>query len=111
MNAELIVENLNLLQFIETARMFDEIFNELRTKKENWANEAEVRMGWEHALKRVLDIDFHAERDRKDLSYNNVIIEFKDKGLFYGKEKSRAFKEAIYDRLLPYIISTAQKQN
>src|SRR5690606_5067323 len=50
-----------------------------------------------------LGITFHAERGRNDASYNQVIIEFKDKGLFKGSIKSPAFKEAVFDRLAKYI--------
>ncbi len=84
------------------------LFKKLNTKKNRWVNEEEVRQGWIIELSSVLGINFHAERGRKDSSYNNVIIEFKDKGLFKGKISSPAFKEAIYERLLPYILKTSR---
>jgi hypothetical protein len=69
----------------------------------HWANEEEVRKGWLKHIENELGITFHAERGRNDASYNQVIIEFKDRGLFKGSTTSPAFKEAIYDRLDKYI--------
>ena len=37
---------------------------------------------------------FDAERGKRDLSYNNVLIEFKGPGKFNGKATSPAFREA-----------------
>lgn len=90
--------------------MFEELFNELNIKKEGWVNEAEVRKGWIFALQNALNVEFDEERSRRDASYNNVVIEFKDKGLFRGRENSTSFKQAINKRLLPYIIRIAQEQ-
>ena len=42
--------------------MFDKLFETLREKKDRWANEEEVRLGWIAALQNALGIDFHAER-------------------------------------------------
>ena len=90
--------------------MYKALYNKLNTKKSDWKNEEEVRQGWIFALKETLNIEFHAERGKKDSSYNNVVIEFKDKGLFKGKITSPSFKVAIYERLLPYIIRTAKEE-
>lgn len=90
--------------------MWRKLYQELEKKRSKWANEEEVRQGWVFALQRHLNIDFHAERGRKDSSYNNVIIEFKDRGLFRGQTNSPAFEEAIYDRLLKYILAESKKQ-
>lgn len=87
--------------------MFSELYGELESKRSGWANEEELRLGWIMALTKTLGIDFHAERGRKDSSYNNVVIEFKDRGLFKGKDSSPSFKEAIYKRLEPYILKTS----
>lgn len=89
--------------------MYTELFNNLNSRRTTWKNEEEVRQGWVLALSNTLKINFHAERGKKDSSYNNVVIEFKDKGLFKGKTSSPAFKEAINKRLLPYIIRTAKE--
>jgi SAM-dependent methyltransferase len=75
-----------------------------------WANEEEVRLAWVPALEEALGIHFNAERARNDSRYNNVIIEFKGPGLFYGSQTSAKFKEAMYDRLLPYISRISQSE-
>lgn len=69
-----------------------------------------MRLAWIHALQNELGIIFQAERGRSDAKYNQVIIEFKAKGLFYGKETSPKFVEAIYDRLAKYIPAHASKE-
>ena len=74
-----------------------------------WVGEEEVRLGWIPALEAALNIHFDAERAKKDSSYNNVIIEFKGPGLFYGKKTSPKFKEARDERLLPYILRAAKE--
>jgi hypothetical protein len=83
-----------------------------RLKKDShaWANEEEVRKGWLKHIENELGITFHAERGRNDASYNQVIIEFKDHGLFKGSTTSAAFKEAIYDRLDKYIRRRAKSE-
>lgn len=90
--------------------MYKKQFDKLNSKKHRWVNEEEVRQGWVISLNEALGIDLDAERGKRDLSYNNVIIEFKDRGLFKGKISSRSFKEAIFERLLPYIVKTSQKE-
>ncbi len=79
------------------------LYDKLSKDRPQWANEEEVRKSWLKHIENELGITFHAERDRSDASYNQVIIEFKDKGLFKGSIGSAAFKEAIYDRLAKYI--------
>lgn len=91
--------------------MYKDLYNKLNLKRAKWQNEEEVRQGWIIALTETLGIEFHAERERRDSSYNNVVIEFKDKGLFKGKTTSPSFKEAIYERLLPYIIKASNKES
>ena len=90
---------------------FKSLFDTLNQKRGSWANEEELRQGWILALSNSLEIDFQAERGRKDSSYNHVVIEFKSPGFFQGKDTSPSFREAIYDRLKPYIIATAKKEN
>ncbi|MBD8621191.1 N-6 DNA methylase [Sphingomonas sp. CFBP 13728] len=80
-----------------------DLFTKLKKDSHNWANEEEVRKGWLKHIENALGMTFHAERGRNDASYNQVIIEFKDRGLFKGSIKSASFKEAIYDRLFKYI--------
>jgi hypothetical protein len=66
-------------------------------------------VAWVSALEAALSIHFDAERSDKDSSYNNVIIEFKAPGFFKGSKSSAKFKEAIDQRLLPYIQREAKK--
>jgi N-6 DNA Methylase len=80
-----------------------DLYESLKKDSHSWANEEEVRKGWLKHVENELDITFHAERGRNDASYNQVIIEFKDRGLFKRSVTSPAFKEAIYDRLDKYI--------
>ena len=82
---------------------FASLFIKLKKDSHNWANEEEVRKSWLKHIENELGITFHAERGRNDASHNQVIIEFKSKGLFKGSTKSAAFKEAVYDRLEKYI--------
>lgn len=91
--------------------MFKNLFETLEKKRNLWANEEELRQGWILALSNSLNIDFQAERGKKDSSYNNVVIEFKSRGLFRGKVTSPSFKEAIHERLKPYILKTAAQED
>lgn len=88
-----------------------EAYRRIDKRRLKWRNEEEVRIGWVTALERALDMEFDAERAKHDLSYNNVIIEFKAPGLFGGSSKSAKFKEAMNDRLLPYIKRAAAKSD
>lgn len=74
-----------------------------------WKGEEEVRVGWIKALEDATGKTFDAERARKDASYNDVIIEFKSPGLFKGTDTSPAFREAIDERLDPYIRRDATR--
>lgn len=87
-----------------------DLYKNLRKDSVNWANEEEVRKGWLKHIENDLGITFHAERGRNDASYNQVIIEFKDYGLFKGSIESKSFKEAIYDRLDKYIRRRAKSE-
>jgi hypothetical protein len=90
--------------------MFENLFQALQAKRPRWQNEEEVRLAWVSELSSSLGIELQAERGRRDSSYNNVVIEFKDRGLFRGRTGSPAFKEAIFDRLKPYILAIAQEE-
>ncbi len=79
------------------------LYTDLAKARPHWANEEEVRKSWLKHIEIDLGITFHAERGRNDASYNQVVIEFKDRGLFKGSIKSPAFKEAVFDRLAKYI--------
>ncbi|WP_198263820.1 hypothetical protein [sulfur-oxidizing endosymbiont of Gigantopelta aegis] len=87
------------------------IFKQLKKDKGNWLNETEVRQGWIKIIGDALNIPFQMERQRVDASYNRVIIEFKDKGLFNGSTSSSAFKNAVFDRLKKYIPTRAKLES
>ena len=69
-----------------------------------------MRLAWVRAIEAVLGIVVGAERSHRDLSYNNVVIEFKGPGKFNGRTTSPAFKQAMQARLLPYIRRAAQAE-
>lgn len=81
-----------------------------RKRNKPWKGEEEVRLAWSAALEQATNIDFDAERSKRDLNYNNVIIEFKAPGLFNGTQASAKFREAMNDRLLPYIQRASAQQ-
>lgn len=83
----------------------------LEKKLRPWSGEEEVRIAWIGALEEATGVHFDTERAKKDGSFNNIIIEFKAPGYFKGKKDSPKFKEAIYDRLLPYITKESFKNN
>lgn len=87
--------------------MYPTIYDALNHARQHWQTEEEVRLGWLHEIQKELGILFKAERGRSDASHNQVIIEFKNKGLFQGKESSPKFKEAVFDRLAKYIPAQA----
>ena len=86
-------------------------FEKLRQQLNSASNEEEVRLAWVRALEAALGITFDAERGKRDLSYNNVVIEFKAPGKFKGKTTSPAFQEALHERLLPYIRRMAEEEH
>jgi len=83
-------------------------YEHIDRRRRRWHGEEEVRGAWVAALEAALDIIFDAERAKLDLSFNNVIIEFKAPGLFKGSDKSASFLEAMNDRLLPYILKSSK---
>src|ERR1700691_5775812 len=83
-------------------------YRKLQQQTSKATNEEEVRLVWVRALEEATGITFDAERGKRDLSYNNVVIEFKDLGKFNGKTSSPAFREAMEERLLPYILRAAK---
>jgi hypothetical protein len=87
------------------------IFISLQSRLAKCKNEEEVRLAWVSALEKATDIEFDAEQGKRDLSYNNVIIEFKGPGKFNGKKTSASFQEAMNERLLPYIKKASKSEN
>ena len=49
-------------------------FSKLREQLGRALNEEEVRLVWVRALEATLGITFDAERGRRELSYNNVLM-------------------------------------
>ena len=80
-----------------------------RKRNRPWRGEEEVRVAWIAALEKVTGYHFDAERSREDLSYRNVIIEFKSPGAFKRKATSAKFKEAVDQRLVPYITRASER--
>ncbi len=72
----------------------------IKRRRNRCTNEEEVRHAWMKGLEEALQIDLDAEREKRDSSYNNVVIEFKGPGLFKGSAKSAKFLEATKGRLL-----------
>lgn len=84
--------------------MKQSVYDQINSRRLSpWKNEEEVRIAWNKAIEIATGITLDAERGRKDASYNHVVIEYKAPGLFKGKKNSPSFKEAIFERLLPYI--------
>jgi hypothetical protein len=86
-------------------------YRKLQQQTAKATNEEEIRLAWVRALEEESGITFDAERGKRDLSYNNVVIEFKDHGKFNGRTTSPAFREAMQERLLPYILRAAAQDN
>lgn len=88
--------------------MYTEQYNRLSRRRLDWQTEEEVRLGWITELQNTLEITFHAERGRSDADYNQVIIEFKNVGLFHCSTTSAKFVEAM-DELSRYIPAKADE--
>ena len=91
--------------------LFPDAYGKLQAQISKAKNEEEIRLAWVRALEEESGVVFDAERGKRDLSYNNVVIEFKDFGKFNGKTTSPAFREAIHERLLPYILKASAQDN
>ena len=89
--------------------MYTEQYNQLNRRRLEWQTEEEVRVGWLTELQNTLSITFHTERDRFDADYNQVIIEFKNIGLFHGSNTSPKFREAM-EELSRYIPTKAHAE-
>lgn len=88
--------------------MYTEQYNRLWRRRLDWQTEEEVRLGWITEMQNALNITFHAERGRSDADYNQVIIEFKNVGLFHGSATSVKFVEAM-EELSRYIPAKAHE--
>lgn len=90
--------------------MYSKLYEELEKFSLNCQNEEELRAAWIKAFSNF-GVEFNAERDKNDLSFNQVIIELKSKGLFRGKTSSAKFKEAVEDRLQKYIVRKSKEES
>ena len=90
--------------------MYRKIYARLNAECMNWQTEEEVRLGWLQAIREELRITFHAERGRSDADYNQIIIEFKNVGLFRGRDNSPKFIEALKE-LERYITTKAAQDH
>ncbi len=90
--------------------MYTDLYNELEKQSRDCITEEEVRLAWANTFSKMLGIYFKAERDRNDASYNQIIIEFKNKGMFKGRVGSAKFNEAIHDRLYKYILKKSKDE-
>lgn len=88
--------------------MYINEYNRLNWERFNWRTEEEVRLGWLHALRESLNIVFHAERGRADADYNQIVIEFKNRGFFHNSVTSPRFLEAL-EELSRYIPAKARR--
>ena len=89
--------------------MYTEQYNHLNRCRADWQTEEEVRLGWLITLQNTLGITFHAERGRSDADYNQIVIEFKNVGLFHGNKNSPKFQEAL-EELSRYIPAKARAE-
>ena len=84
---------------------------ELNAATSKAKNEEELRFAWVRLLSDFFHINFSMEELHNDAYYAGIIFEFKDVGLFKGRITSRAFKEAIHDRLYKYITSRSKHES
>ena len=87
------------------------VYRKLQQQISRATNEEEIRLSWVRALEQASGTTSNAERGKRDLSYNKVVIEFKDRGKFNGKTTSPAFREAMQERLLPYILRATREDH
>lgn len=67
----------------------DQIYSNFKSKLDSSNHEEEIRLAWATLIESTLHIKgIHAEEDKRDMSFNNVLIEFKDHGLFHHSKAS-----------------------
>lgn len=93
------------------SKTITQAFKILQSHAAHWTNEEEVRVGFLAALSHALGAPLEAERNHRDSSFNNLVIEFKAPGAFKGNAFSEKFDEALNRRLLPYILKLAYREN
>jgi hypothetical protein len=90
--------------------MHKKLAKDLIDGAKNRANEAELRLAWLPILEKYFNVKFEAERQHNDAYLQGIVIEFKDVGLFKGREDSSAFKEAVDIQLQKYILARAKSE-
>ncbi|WOZ75276.1 Eco57I restriction-modification methylase domain-containing protein [Limosilactobacillus reuteri] len=82
----------------------DQIYSNFKSKLDSSNHEEEIRLAWATLIESTLHIKgIHAEEDKRDMSFNNVLIEFKDHGLFHHSKESKKFIEATDQRIKKYV--------
>ncbi len=84
-------------------------WSNLRSRLATAANETEVRDRFCGEVYAQYQLTFRLERGRSDAYHNCVILEFKDKGLFYGRINSAKFQEAYSKLVTKYIPQKAEQ--
>jgi SAM-dependent methyltransferase len=85
--------------------------DKLRTRLADASNETEVRDRFCAEVYSQYNITFKMERGRSDAELNQVVLEFKDKGLFSGKSDSAKFQEAYAQLTQKYLPTRSKKDN
>lgn len=86
--------------------MAKEFYEKLSELLNNRKNESEIAQAFSSALI-FSGIQLESERGRRDASYNNVVIEYKNLGFFKGSNKSEKFLGAVDTQLNKYIREKA----
>ncbi len=107
----LLINKLTNLSGRMLMQKYKEIFDEMMMKLNVATEEEDVRMAWGAALSGATGKIFEQEHDKRDMSYNNVFIEFKNKGLFHNSKKSKKFIEAVDNRIKKYVLRASERRN
>jgi len=99
-----------MLQQSTTMNDLSIIANRLQSRISSAANETEVRDRFCSELRPYSRFDFRLERGNSDARLNNVIIEFKARGLFAGKTSNSKFHEAYEQLVTQYIPRQANNE-
>ncbi|MFR0607314.1 N-6 DNA methylase [Limosilactobacillus balticus] len=92
-------------------KLTQEEYDKFEQKIHAAISEADVRRAWDHLITDVLGESIHEEQEYRDMTISNVVIEFKDKGMFKNSKESPKFKEATKGRIFKYINRLSKKSN
>lgn len=89
----------------------DKVYTNFHRNIKNAKKEAEVRKAWIQLIESTIDVKgiIHEEEDYRDASFQNVLIEFKNKGFFHHSKESIKFEEATNGRILKYVNRWAKE--